>query len=68
MNAERSWGAPPTGRSAWVVWATTELTVANGDDDDAAAGEPVPSAKRGIAEAIPNFRWNSCRIIATRFQ
>jgi hypothetical protein len=66
--AERSWGAPLVGRSAEVVGVTTELTAAYSDDENAAAGEPVPSAKRGIAAAIPDFGWNSCRFIATRFQ
>ncbi len=31
-------------------------------------GKPVPLAKRGAATAPPNFGWNSCRFLATRFQ
>jgi hypothetical protein len=66
--AERSWGAPTKGRSAEVVVETTDNIVANGDDEPAADGEPVPLAKRGVAEAAPDFGWNSCRFIATRFR
>lgn len=67
-NAERSLGAPTMGRSAGVVVATTDLTVALSDDESTADGVTVPTAKRGNAEAKPDFRWNSCRFIATRFQ
>ncbi len=66
--AERSWGAPATWRSTEVVMETTELTVARGDDERTAVGKPVPLAKRGAATAVPNFGWNSCRFLATRFQ
>ncbi len=67
-DAERSWGAPPMGRCADVVVETTELIAAPGDDENAADGRPVPPAKRGIVRTIPDFGWNSCRFIATRFQ
>ena len=66
--AERSWGAPATRRRTEVVAETTELTVARGDDARTAGGKPVPLAKRGAATAPPNFGWNSCRFLATRFQ
>jgi hypothetical protein len=67
--AERSWGAPNCRwRCAEVVASTTEPIVADSDDEDAAAGNPVPLAKRGIAPAMLDFRWNSCRFIATRFR
>jgi hypothetical protein len=67
-NAERSWGAPATGRDTVVVVKTTEPTVARGDDENAADGNPVPPAKRATRPASLNFGWNSCRFIATRFQ
>ena len=67
-DAERSWGAPTAGRSAEVVMETTGLTVARRDDERTADGSPVPLAKRAVATATPDFRWNSCRFIATRFQ
>lgn len=67
--AERSWGAPRNSwRCAEAVASTTKPTVARGDDENAADGDPVPLAKRGIAPAMLDFRWNSCRFIATRFR
>jgi hypothetical protein len=67
--AERSWGAPDGARRCTeLVGATTSRTVAAGDDDGIASTEPVPPAKRGLATARPDFGWNSCRFIATRFQ
>jgi hypothetical protein len=47
--AERSWGAPPVGRSAEVIVEMTEPIVADGDDGAPASrrpenGAPVPLA------------------------
>jgi hypothetical protein len=71
--AERSWGAPRNSwRSAEAVASTARPTVAQCDDENAADGNPVPPAKRGTAPAMLatmlDFRWNSCRFIATRFR
>jgi len=42
--AERSWGAPPAGRSAEVIGEMTELLVADSDEERPANGRPVPLA------------------------
>ena len=66
--AERRKGAPAMGRSTGVVGETTGATVASSDGEETADGRPMPAVQRDVAEATPDFRWNSCRFIATRFQ
>ena len=66
--AERSWGAPLNGRSTGVVAKTTDFTDVSRVDENTADGRTAPLVKRAVAIATLDFRWNSCRFIATRFQ